>query len=145
MPSASEVESYYTYRGELEASVRGATVEIRATQPREQLERGGALWARVGPYILLFSEETRSLFETYGGLEAVRVVTTTPEGEEVARAFLPRDAMTGLMWGRALDLAARARRSGTERPTLLEALVRWGEDHTDFRYAPDFQGEGSSG
>lgn len=141
VPTASEVESYYTYRGELEASVEDATVEIRATQPAEQLERGGRLWARVGPYVLLFSEETRALFQDFPGLEAVRVVTSTPEGDEVARAFLPRNAMTGLMWPEGLNIAARARKSGTERPALLEDLVGWGEDHTDFFYAPRYQNE----
>lgn len=139
VPGASEVESYYTYRGELEASVDGGIVEIRATQPREQLERGGRLWARVGPYIVLFSDETRRLFRDHPGLEAVRAVTRTPGGDEIARAYLPRDAMTGVMWPRALNIAARARTSGTDKPTLLEDLVRWGEDHTDFEYAPQFQ------
>lgn len=139
VPTASEVESYYTYRGELEASMQGATAQIRATQPREQLERGGRLWARVGPYILLFSDETRTLFRDYPGLEAVRVVTTTPEGDEIARAYLPRNAMTGLMWPEALNIAARARTEGTDRPTLLEELVRYGETRTDFEYAEEYQ------
>lgn len=144
VPTASEVESYYTYRGELEASVEGGTVEIRATQPSEQLQRGGTLWAKVGPYIILFSEETRRLFQEHEGVSAVRVVTTTPDGGEVARAYLPREAMTGLMWNRALNIAGEARQSGTERPALLEDLVRWGEDHTDFSYAPEYQDQAES-
>lgn len=139
LPTPSRVEESYTYRGELEAEVEGRVVELRATQPAEQLRRGGPLWARVGPYILLFSEETRGLFEEFPALEAVRVVTLTPEGEEVARAYLPRNALTEVTWRRSLNIAGRARRSGTEQPTLLEDLVRWGEDHTDFRYAPEFQ------
>lgn len=139
VPAASTAESYYAYRGELEASVEGGVVEIRASQPRDQLERGGALWARVGPYILLFSEETHRLFREHPGLAAVRAITRTPDGEEIARAYLPRNAMTGLTWPRALDLAARARTSGTDKPTLLEDLVQWGEDRTDFEYAPEFQ------
>lgn len=145
LPSATRVEDTYDYRGELEAEIQGEVVEIRATQPAEQLRRGGSLWARVGPYILLFSEETRSLFEDFPGLEAVRVVTLTPEGDEVARAYLPRNALTEVTWRRSLNIAGRARRSGTDRPTLLEDLVRWGEDHTDFRYAPEFQSREEGG
>lgn len=139
LPAAPTVEGYYTYPHGLEAEVQGSVVELRAVQPAEQLRRGGRLWARVGPYVLLFSEETRRLFEDFPALTAVRAVTRTPEGEEVARAYLPRNALTGITWRRALNIAGRARQSGTERPTLLEELVRWGEDHTDYRYAPAFQ------
>lgn len=139
VPSASAVESYYTYRGELEATVQGRTVELQATQDPEQLRRGGRLWARVGPYVLLFSSETRQLFEDYGGLEAVRAITETPEGQEIARAYLPRNVLTDITWRRAMNIAGRARLGGTDRPTLLEELVRWGEEHTDYEYAPAFQ------
>lgn len=139
LPAASVVESYYTYPHGLEAEVSGDVVELRAVQPREQLRRGGSLWARVGPYVLLFTEETRRLFEDFPGVTAVRVVTRTPEGQEVARAYLHRNALTDVTWRRALNIAGHARRSGTDRPTLLEDLVRWGEDHTDFEYAPAFQ------
>lgn len=138
-PTASAVESYYTYPHGLEAEISGDVVEVRAVQPREQLRRGGRLWARVGPYILLFAEETRRLFENFPGVTAVRVVTRTPEGREVARAYLHRDALTDVTWRRALNIAGHARRSGTDRPALLDELVRWGEDHTDFEYAPAFQ------
>jgi len=31
-----------------------------------------------------------------------------------------------------------ARVGGTRRPVLLEALVEWGEDHTDFEYNTEF-------
>lgn len=138
-PTASVVESYYTYPHGLEAEVSGDVVEVRAVQPREQLRRGGRLWARVGPYVLLFTEETRRLFEDFPGVTAVRAVTQTPEGQEVARAYLHRNALTGVTWRRALNIAGHARQSGTDRPALLEDLVRWGEDHTDFEYAPAFQ------
>ncbi|MFP3949025.1 MAG: hypothetical protein ACLFWG_09870, partial [Longimicrobiales bacterium] len=139
LPSASEVESYYIYPRGLEASVEGTAVGIRAVQPAEHLERGGRLWARSGPYILLFSEETRSLFQDYPDLTAVRVVTVTPEGEQIAGAELRREALTGTLWRRSMNIAGRARKGGTERPTLLEELVQWGEEHTDHEYASRFQ------
>lgn len=142
LPSAADVESHYIYPAGLEASVEDGVAELRAVQPREQLERGGRLWARAGPYVLLFSEETRSLFQDYPDLSAVRVVTVTPDGEEVARAYLPRAALNGITWQRALALAGNARVNGTERPTLLEDLVRWGEEHTTYQYAPRFQKTG---
>lgn len=138
-PTAGEVEAAYTYRGELEARVQGQVAEIHATQPREQLERGGTLWAKVGPYILLFSDNTQSLFQEFPGLTAVRVVTETPEGEEVARAYLHRDALNQLTWQRALNVWGKARKHGTDKPGLLENLVQWGEEHTDFQYSPEFQ------
>lgn len=139
LPSASEVESYYIYPRGIEASVDGTVAEVRAVQPSEHLERGGRLWARAGPYILLFSRETRSLLQDHPDLTAVRVVTVTPDGEPIAGAELHRDALTGTLWRRSMNIAGRARREGTERPTLLEELVRWGEEHTDYEYAPRFQ------
>lgn len=142
LPSAEEVESYYLYPEGLEASTEGSVAEIRAVQPTRHLERGGRLWARAGPYVLLFSEETRSLFREYPDLTAVQVTTVTPDGTPVARASLHRDTLTGTLWRRSLNLSGRARREGTEQPTRLEALVRWGEEHTEYEYAPRFQETG---
>jgi hypothetical protein len=42
--------------------------------------------------------------------------------------------MTGVQWRRALNIAGQARRDGTDCLTLLESLIRWGEDHTEFEY-----------
>jgi hypothetical protein len=92
----------------------------------------------VGPYVLLFSEETEGLFEDFSGLAGVRTITVTQGGTEVARALLTRDALNGITWGRARHIAGLARRDGTKRPTLLEDLVRWGEEHTEFEYNPSY-------
>ena len=142
LPSAEEVESYYLYPQGLEASMEGAVAEIEAVQPTRHLERGGRIWARSGPYILLFSEETRSLFRDYPDLTGVEVTTVTPDGAPIARARLHRDSLTGTLWRRSMNIAGRARKEGTERPALLEDLVRWGEEHTDYEYAPRFQETG---
>lgn len=134
VPDAHEVESVYTYEGSLSASMNGNVAEITIEQPARQLRRGGTLWAKVGPYVLLFSKETQSLFEAYPGLAGVRVITRSSDDGEVARALLTRDALNDLTWRRAINIAGRARKNGTTRPTLLEDLVRWGEDHTQHQY-----------
>jgi len=138
VPNSDQVEGAYTYGGALSATVSGNVVEITIVQADRQLRRGGTLWAKVGPYILLFTEETEGLFMGYPGLAGVRAVTVTPDGAEVARALLTRNALNDLTWRRALNIAGLARRDGTRRPTLLEDLVQWGEDHTEFAYNPRY-------
>jgi hypothetical protein len=138
IPSASAVEEAFQYEGSLSATMNGNVAEIIVTQPERQIRRGGTLWAKVGPYVVLFSEETETLFREYPGLAGIRVVTTVPGGTEVARALLPRDTLNDLTWRRALNISGLARRDGTRRPTLLEDLVRWGENHTSYDYNPRF-------
>lgn len=138
VPTAKEVEEAFTYDGSLSVSMSGNVAEVKVSQPAQHLRRGGTLWAKVGPYIVLFSEESENLFLAYPGLAGIRVITTTSGGTEVARALLPRDTLNELTWRRALNIAGLARRDGTRRPTLLENLVRWGEDHTEFSYNPRF-------
>ena len=138
VPNADEVEGAYIYGGSLTARVSGNVAEVTVVQSSRDLRRGGTLWAKVGPYILLFSEETEGLFLNYPGLAGVRVVTATPGGTEVARALLTRGELNDVTWRRALNIAGLARRDGTQRPTLLEDLVEWGEDHTRFEYGPTF-------
>jgi len=140
LPTAETVAGYYSYEGTLEAQLSGNVAEVVVTQPTAQLRRGGALWARVGPYIVLFTDGTQKLLEDYPGLAGVRVITRVARGPEVARALLTRDTLTGVQWRRTLNIAGRARLNGTERPALLEDLVRWGEDHTEFEYNARYAG-----
>ena len=140
LPTASEVEEAYIYGDGLSAEINGNVAEITIVQPSRQIRRGGSLWAKVGPYVLLFSEETEGLFRDYPGLAGVRVITVTSSGTEVARALLARETLNGITWRRARTVAGLARRDGTRRPTLLEELVEWGEDHTEFSYNPTFVG-----
>ena len=140
LPTAEQVEATYLYEGELAAEMVGNVAEVTIAQPSEQLRRGGTLWAKVGPYVFLFSQETRDLFETWDGLAAVRVITTGPRGREVARAILLRDELNGITWGHALTASGRARRDGSTRPSRIEELVQFGEEHTEFAYAPEFVG-----
>ncbi len=138
VPNTDEAASYYASVSDLSLEMSGNVAEIRVVQSTAQLRRGGTLWARVGPYIYLFSDATQSLFTDYEGLAAVRVITTTSNGTEVARATLNRGTLNELTWRRALNVAGLARRDGTERVTLLEDLVQWGEDRTEFEYNPRY-------
>ena len=138
VPTVEQVDSAFVYQGEKEVSVVGNVAEIRITQDSDQLRRGGTLWAKVGPYVFLFSQETRDLFEAFNGLAAVRVVTTDARGDEVARALLRRDELNGITWGNAVTVSGRARRDGSTRPSRIEDLVRFGEEHTEFEYSEKY-------
>lgn len=135
LPTGDEIASYYTVENTLEAELNGNVAEVKVYQSSAQLQRGGSLWARVGPYIFLFSEPTQQLLTDFPGLAAVRVITRDPSGNEVARVTLASGTLNQVTWRRALNLAGRARRDGTERVGLLEDLIRWGEDRTEFEYS----------
>ena len=139
LPTAEEAAAYYqNASGLIGVELSGNVVEVRVRQPEGQLRRGGSLWARVGPYIYLFTPGTRDLLEAYGGVAAVRVITLAPGDVEVARATLKRDALNDILWRRSLNLLGRALGEGTQRPSRLEALVEWGEQHTEYRYNPTY-------
>lgn len=120
------------------ASFEGRILEFRATQDREQLRRGGTLWARVGPYIYLFSPGTRAVMDSFPQIAAVRAITLTPDGQEIARATLQRGKLNDVLWRRSLNIHGRAVTEGTESPRLLEELVSWGHEHTTYQYNPEF-------
>jgi hypothetical protein len=140
VPSESDAEEYYS-ASELSVRVSGNVVELLVDQPLRQVRRGGSLWVKVGPYIYLFTDETENLLRAYPGLAGVRVITRTDfDKKEVARAFLHRESLNELTWKRARNIAGRARAEGTRRPVLLEDLVEWGQEHTDFGYSEEFLG-----
>ena len=141
LPSESEAGAHYANSSDLTVRVSGNVVEVTVDQPLRQVRRGGSLWAKVGPYIYLFTDETQSLLREYPGVSGVRVITRTGRSNaEVARAFLHRDTLNELTWRRARNIAGKARTEGTRRPVLLEDLVEWGQDHTEFGYNKDFVG-----
>ena len=111
----------------------GNVAVLTVDQDANQLRRGGPLWAKVGPYVFLFSEETRRLLEDFDGLAGVRVTTMVGRAE-VASALLTHSELSDVLWARSLNIAGRARLEGTNRMTLLEDLVDWGEAHTEFTY-----------
>lgn len=137
LPTADEVVSYYEYDAGMSAEIVGNVAVLSVEQSPQQLRSGGTLWAKVGPYVFLFSEETQSLFADYPGLAGVRVITRVGEAE-VANALLAHEELSDVLWRRSLNIAGRARRDGTRQMTLLEDLVDWGEEHTEFTYNPQY-------
>lgn len=138
-PTAAEVETHYSeHLGVDSLRMSGNVAELHVEQPFDQLERGGSLWARVGPYVYLMTPSTRDAFDEYPGLAAVRVVTYLPDGTEVARAMLQRHALSDVQWRRTLNILGHALQSGRENPRKLEELSEWGAEHAEFRYNPDY-------
>lgn len=133
LPTAEQVVAAYESSRDLQADIVGNVAVVTVAQDAQQLRRGGSLWAKVGPYVFLFSVETRQLFIEYPGLAAVRVITKVGDAE-VANAILTADELSDVLWRRSLNIAGQARRDGTSRMTLLEDLVDWGESHTEFSY-----------
>lgn len=131
----SEADLRGTYGEAAHVRLNGNVVEVVVQQPREHLERGGQLWVKVGPYIYLFTPQTREIFEKYTGVAAVRAITRMPGAGEIARATLVRDTLNDYTWPRAFELAAEARRSGSEDPKAVYDFVRWAERYTDHQYS----------
>jgi hypothetical protein len=138
LPELDRVEQVYAQHG-LRAEFRysGNVLELVVQQPPDQLRRGGPLWARVGPYIYLFSPGTRQLFADYPGLAGVRAITMADD-TEVARALLEREQLTDYTWRRSLEVLSEALEHGTERPSTMDRLVQFGELHTSFAYNPRY-------
>jgi hypothetical protein len=138
LPELAGVELLYRQHG-VDAQYRysGNVLEVVVQQPPAQLRRGGQLWARVGPYVYLFSPATRELMESHPGVAGVRVVTQAGTAE-VARALLVQDRLNEFGWRRARAVLSRALSEGTARPATLQRLVEFGEDHTQFSYSPQY-------
>lgn len=125
------------FGGDTEVRHRGNVLEIRGEIDPDFLRRGGRIWERSGPYFYLFNVRVRDLLEQYPDLAAVRAVALAPDGRELARAVLHRDALSSVQWKEALARASLAQTRGTESPRRIEELIRFGEDHTEFEYGRD--------
>ena len=124
--------------GAVETSLNGNVVELRITQDASQLSRGGSIWAKAGPYIYLFTPQTRSLFDRFGGVGGVRATTLDARGELVARALLERSSLNSVTWPRAINVAGRARTEGSERPQRMVDLAEYGEERTSYEYSQKY-------
>ena len=125
-------------------SLNGNVVDVEVYQSADQLRRGGATWARLGPYIYLFSPQTQDIFETWSGVGGVRATTVDGRGRMVARALLPRGKLNSLTWPRAINLVAKARLEGTRRPSYMLDLIEYGEDTAEHEYSTRYvRDEGS--
>lgn len=138
VPAAQDVARHFEYAGDLSVEISGNVAQISVTIDPDEYARGGDLWAKSFPYIFLFSPGTREAFREHPGLGGVRVMTRHPGGDIMAQAMLERGTLTEATWRRALNVAGRARREGSERPGLMSDLVRFGEDHTDYQYNPTY-------
>ena len=140
LPPIADVEAIYERNGLVNGSYafNGNIVEVTVPQAEDQIRRGGSLWARVGPYIYLFTPATREVFDTWEGIAAVRVITRLPDGAEIARARLDRTRLSDILWQRSLNILGRTLQEGTERPVVIEELVNWGEEYTEYQYNPDY-------
>lgn len=138
LPTEAQADSIFTEYGiHGQVAISGNVVELTALQASDQLVRGGALWAKVGPYIYLFTPATLEIFEQYPGVAAVRTRTAVRNGDvEVARVMLVRDTLHHADWVHARNLLGHALKEGTSRPSRLEELVRWGERFTTYEYNP---------
>jgi len=124
-------------------SLNGNVVDVEGYQAADQLRRGGATWAKVGPFIYLFSPQTQDIFESWSGVGGVRVTTTDGRGRRVARAMLPRGTLNGLTWPRAINLVGKARLEGTRRPSYMLDLIEYGEETADYEYSTRYVKSGS--
>jgi len=117
-----------------EASLDGNVLEIRGEMDPDHIRRGGTLWIRSGPYFYLFNVHVEQLLRDYPDLAAIRARTFDARGNELARALLHRSELSEIRWNEALARASLAQAEGTENPRLVERLVQFGEDHTEFDY-----------
>lgn len=117
-----------------EARLRGNVLEIRGRLDTEFLRRGGSLWARSSPYFYLFNVHIREVASRYEGLAAIRAITFDEDGEELARATLRTGEMNEYEWRDGVALASLAQREGTENLRHMSALIRFGEEKTEYEY-----------
>ncbi len=136
LPEESSLQGMYG--DNVEVSLKGNVVDVVVRQPADQLRRGGATWAKVGPYIYLFSPQTRQMFEDYTGLGGVRVTTIDGRDRLVARALLPQGTLNSVTWNKAIGLAGRARLEGTQRPSYILELIDYGEELADHEYGSTY-------
>jgi hypothetical protein len=118
-----------------EVSFSGNVLEIRGTLSEDFLRRGGRIWERSGPYFYLFNVHVQALLQEYPDIAAVRAITFSSDGEELARATLHRSELSEVQWREALGRASLAQSQGTASPRRIEELIRYGEDRTEFQYA----------
>jgi hypothetical protein len=132
LPPANEVSEWY---GEgTTAEFNGNLLAITGPMEPEHLQRGGQLWARSGPYFFLFNVHVRDLMDEYPDIAAVRATVVTAEGDYIAAATVRRDRMNEFRWREALAHSSLAQQRGTDNPRLVEQLVRFGQDNTEYDY-----------
>jgi hypothetical protein len=137
LPDPGAVQSWF---GEgTEAEFEGNVLSITGAIEADYLRRGGRLWARSGPYFYLFNVHVQKLLLDYPDIAAVRATAVTESGEVLSVATLQRTRLNEARWREALARASLAQTEGTENPRLVERLIQFGEDFTDFRYTDSIE------
>lgn len=133
LPDAAAASAWFGPAAE--ASISGNVLEVRGVVDDDFIRRGGRIWERSGPYFYLFNVHVQALLRDYPDLAAIRAITYTSDGEELARATLHRSELSKVQWREALGRSSLAQTEGTASPRRIEELIRYGEDRTEFRYA----------
>lgn len=133
LPVPEELQG--VYGPSVDVELKGNVVDVHVIQPADQLRRGGSVWAKVGPYIYLFTPQTQQLFDSYPGLGGVQVTTLDGRERLIATAMLERGTLNGVTWRKAIGLAGRARLEGTQRPSYILELINYGEDLVEHEYS----------
>jgi hypothetical protein len=134
-PVLPETDSLAAWFGEgTETRLNGNVLEIHGTVDTEFFRRGGSLWERSSPYFYLFNVKIRDIVASYPDLAAVRAVAYDESGDEVGRAMLHTRSLNEYEWRDAIALASLAQREGSQNLRHIDALIRFGEEHTEYAY-----------
>jgi len=140
LPTDDEASSYFATASAVRGvELNGNVAVVTVVQRTEDLRRGGPLWAKMGPYIHIFSPATEELLRDHPGLAGVRVRTVTTSDTEVASVLLERATLNDITWKNARAHVAHALTdSGAEQVRSIERLVQYGERRTTHEYNTRF-------
>ena len=140
LPSGEAAAEYFANSSVRDVEVSGNVAVVTVVQRTADLRRGGRLWAKMGPYIHIFSPATEELLRDHPGLAGVRVRTVTSSDTEVASVLLERATLNSITWKTARAHVAHALTDeGAEQVRSIERLVQYGERRTTHEYNPTFQ------
>lgn len=138
LPTDATAASYYTSPSIRGVEMNGNVAVVTVVQRTNDLQRGGPLWAKMGPYIHIFSPATEELLRDHPGLAGVRVRTVTTSDTEVASVLLERSTLNDITWKTARNHVAHALTDeGAEQVRSIERLVQYGERRTSHEYNSD--------
>lgn len=139
LPSDEVAADYYASSSIRDVELNGNVAVVTVVQRSVDLRRGGPLWAKMGPYIHIFSPATEELLRDHPGLAGVRVRTVTSSGAEVASVLLERATLNEVTWKTARAHVAHALTGeGAVQVRSVERLVQYGERRTTHEYSPTF-------
>lgn len=139
LPTDEAAAGYYTSPAVREVEMNGNVAVVTVVQRSDDLRRGGRLWAKMGPYIHIFSPATEQLMRDHPGLAGVRIRTVTTSDTEIASVLLERATLNDITWPAARAHVAHAlTNEGAEQVRSIERLVQYGERRTTHEYNPAF-------